>query len=124
AASAARGLLDLTERHLRAGRVRLVLVGGLPGTGKSTLAASLADANGWSVLRTDEIRKDIAGLGHGVPAPAAFGEQLYGPEMTASTYRTLLERAGTALEHGETVILDASWSDRRQRAAAAELARV
>src|SRR5207248_5092618 len=59
-ADAARGLLDLTARHLEAARVRLVLVGGLPGTGKSTVAAALADATGWVVLRSDEVRKDVA----------------------------------------------------------------
>jgi predicted kinase len=123
AAVAARSLLDLTARHLEEGRVRLVLVGGLPGTGKSTLAAGLADATGWSVLRSDEVRKDIAGLGHTTPAPAAPGEGLYRPELTDATYTALLDRARTALELGECVILDASWSDRRHREAAAEIAR-
>jgi len=33
----------MTLRHLRAGAVTLVLVGGLPGTGKTTLAGELAD---------------------------------------------------------------------------------
>jgi hypothetical protein len=123
AAVAARSLLDLTVRHLTDGRVRLVIVGGLPGTGKSTLAARLADATGWSVLRSDEVRKDIARLGHTTPAPAAPGEGLYRPELTDAAYTALLERARTALELGECVILDASWSDRRHRDAAAEIAR-
>ena len=123
AAAGARSLLDLTVRHLEQGRVRLVIVGGLPGTGKSTLAARLADATGWSVLRSDEVRKDIAGLGHATPAPSAPGEGLYRPEFTDATYRALIDRARTALELGESVILDASWSDRRHREMAAEVAR-
>jgi predicted kinase len=123
AAASARSLLDLTVRHLERGRVRLVIVGGLPGTGKSTLAATLADATGWSVLRSDEVRKDIAGLGHATAAPSAPGEGLYRPEFTDATYRALVDRARTALELGESVILDASWSDRRHRDMAAEVAR-
>ena len=103
--------------------MRLVLVGGLPGTGKSTLAAGLADARGWSVLRSDELRKDIAGVGHTTRVPAGPGEGLYRPELTDATYRALLERARTALGLGVSVILDASWSDRRHRDAAADLAR-
>jgi uncharacterized protein len=122
AAAAARSLLDLSLRHLEAGRVRLVLVGGLPGTGKSTLAAALADATGWSVLRSDEVRKDIAGLGHATAAFASPGAGLYRPDLTEATYDTLLRRARTALELGESVILDASWSAAPHRQAARELA--
>jgi aminoglycoside phosphotransferase family enzyme/predicted kinase len=123
AAVAANDLLGLTLRHLEAARVRLVLVGGLPGTGKSTLADRLADGTGWTLLRSDEIRKDVAGVPHVPPAPAAPGEGLYGPALTAETYAALLDRAGRALERGESVILDASWADARHRDAAASLAR-
>jgi predicted kinase len=122
AAGAARSLLDLCARHLEAGRVRLVLVGGLPGTGKSTLAAALADATGWSLLRSDEVRKDVAGMAHTEAAISAPGEGLYRPELTEATYATVLERARTALHLGESVILDASWSAARHREAAAEVA--
>jgi uncharacterized protein len=122
AASAARSLLALAARHLEAARVRLVLIGGLPGTGKSTVAAALADATGWPVLRSDEVRKDIAGLGHTVAAAAPPGEGLYRPAVTDATYAALLERGRTALELGETIILDASWSDGRHRQAAREVA--
>jgi aminoglycoside phosphotransferase family enzyme/predicted kinase len=121
-AAAARGLLDLALRHLETGRVRLVLVGGLPGTGKSTVAAGLADATGWSVLRSDEIRKDIAGMGHLTAAIDAPGEGLYRAEVTDATYDTMCDRARTALELGESVVLDASWSSGRQRAQARHLA--
>jgi aminoglycoside phosphotransferase family enzyme/predicted kinase len=122
AATAARSLLDLAAHHLEAARVRLVLVGGLPGTGKSTMAAALADATGWSVLRSDEVRKDVAGIPHTTPAHAAPGEGLYRPEMTGATYDAVLGRARTALLLGETVIVDASWSAARHREAAREVA--
>lgn len=118
AAADASSLLELTLRHLDAGRVRVVLVGGLPGTGKSTLAAALAGATGYSVLRSDEIRKDIIGLGHSIPAIAAPGEGLYRPDVTEATYDALLARARTALELGESVVLDASWSSDQHRRAA------
>ena len=58
----ARLLAELTLRHLRAGTVTMVLVGGLPGTGKTTLAGAIADRLGWTVLSSDQIRKELAGL--------------------------------------------------------------
>ena len=115
-------LLGIARDHLERGQVALLLVGGLPGTGKSTLAAGLADRLGWSVLRSDEVRKDLAGIGHTERADAGFREGLYGPEATAATYRELLDRARRLLELGEPVVLDASWTDARHRAAAAEVA--
>ena len=54
-------LADLALRHLRAGAVTLVLVGGLPGTGKSALAGAVADRLGLAVLSSDRIRKELAG---------------------------------------------------------------
>src|SRR5262249_39475543 len=39
----------------------LVLVGGLPGTGKSTLARGLAERAGFTVIRSDVVRKELAG---------------------------------------------------------------
>jgi hypothetical protein len=122
AALRANELLELSLRHLEMGRVALVLVGGLPGTGKSALATAVADASDWSVLRSDEVRKDLAGIPHHRPAPTAFGEGLYRPAVTERTYQELLERARRALEASESVVLDASWTDARFRAAAAGVA--
>src|SRR5690606_13545776 len=71
---AARALLKLCFDHLEAGRVRLILVGGAPGTGKSTLAAGLAASLGATVLRSDVIRKERAGLAPSESAAAGFGQ--------------------------------------------------
>jgi predicted kinase len=122
AAADARRLLDLALRHLDAGRVRLIVVGGLPGTGKSTLAAGLGDQFGAAVLRSDEIRKELAGLAPTAPAGAAFGQGIYAPDATAKTYTTVLDRAEIALSQGESVVLDASWTDEHWRALAAAVA--
>ena len=108
--------------HLRHGHVALVLVGGAPGTGKSTVARGLAASGGWVVLRSDVVRKELAGLDPYEHAPAALGEGLYAREATARTYEELLRRARVALERGESVVLDASWSDARWRADAAHVA--
>jgi hypothetical protein len=113
AVAAARGLLALALAHLEAGRVRLTLVGGLPGTGKSTVAEGLGVATGAVVLRSDEVRKEQAGVAY-----EERGADLYGAEQKAATYRTLLDRARGALDQGESVVLDATWGSGRWRAAA------
>ncbi|CUU55944.1 hypothetical protein Ga0074812_106199 [Parafrankia irregularis] len=117
----ARRLADIAYRHLRRARVRLVLVGGLPGTGKTTLAGRLAAGDGGRVLiRSDEVRARFSaeevGTDNSYVWPLAS-------EITARTYTELLARARVFLSGGETVIIDASWSDGRHRAAAARLAR-
>jgi aminoglycoside phosphotransferase family enzyme/predicted kinase len=121
-AALAQAQLALCHRHLSRGRVRLVLVGGLPGTGKSTLALGLADANGWCTLRADEIRKELAGLAPRQRGATDFGQGLYQPEHTRRTYTVMLERAQRLLAEGESVVLDASFTDATWRDAARRLA--
>jgi aminoglycoside phosphotransferase family enzyme/predicted kinase len=115
-------LLTIALRHLAAGQVTLVLVGGLPGTGKSTVAHDIGEERGWIVLRSDEVRKELAGVEASIHEPAAFGEGLYRAEMTGATYSALLERAQALLGQGHSVVLDASWSSQERRDAAAVLA--
>lgn len=115
AAAEARAYADVALRHLRAGRARLILVGGLPGTGKSSLAGALADRLGCSVLSSDRARKELAGLAPLDSAAAPYGTGLYSPEWNDRTYRELADRAAALLRLGETVILDASWTSSEQR---------
>jgi aminoglycoside phosphotransferase family enzyme/predicted kinase len=115
AAQRARQLLALAWSHLRDTRVRLVLVGGPPGTGKSTLSRHLADRLGWTLLRSDVIRKELAGRAAGEPASGALDEAFYSASFTAQTYETMLHAASVALRRGESVVLDASWADACQR---------
>ena len=122
AGDAARSLLDLAARHLARGRVRLVLVGGPPATGKSTLANAIAAHSGWTVLRSDEIRKQLAGIAPTTSAAAARDEGLYTRDWTDRTYAALLDAAAERLRHGQSVILDASWPDEGRRAPARRVA--
>jgi len=113
---------DLTVRHLRAGQVRVILIGGPPATGKSTLAGHLADRLGAAVLNSDHVRKELAGLAPGASAATGYRQGIYTPEWTERTYAELIRRGCRLLERGETVVLDASWTTMRHRDAARRLA--
>jgi aminoglycoside phosphotransferase family enzyme/predicted kinase len=122
ARESARNLMSITRRHLGASAVRLVLVGGLPGTGKSTLAGLIGDELGHVVLSSDRIRKELAGLDPLGSVPAAHRPSLHTPEHTRAVYTEMLARAELLLGLGESVTLDASWCSGADRAAATELA--
>lgn len=109
-------LAAVARRHLEAGRVRLILVGGLPGTGKSTLAAALGDHLGAVVLRTDEVRQRVGSGEHETSADR------YRPDAVAAVYRELLAEARHLLSLGEQVVLDATWADEAERSLARDVA--
>lgn len=109
-------------RHLRQGVPRLILVGGLPASGKSTVSSAIADRLGGTVLRSDRIRKELAGLPAEQCAAEGYGEGLYDAAHTAETYRELCRRAGELLRLGETVVLDGSWTAVEHRMIAAKVA--
>jgi aminoglycoside phosphotransferase family enzyme/predicted kinase len=92
-----------------------IVLMGPSGSGKSTIARGLIP--GALVIRSDEVRKDIMGLRSGAHAYADYGEGIYSPEITARTYRTMTDRAMTAMGGGERVILDATFLRSEERAA-------
>lgn len=122
AAGEARSLLAGALRHLRAGAVTLVLVGGLPGAGKSTLAGAIADRLGFTVLSSDRIRKELTGIEPRQHAAADFGTGIYSRSWTERTYAEMVSRAVALLGLGESVVLDATWNSAGHRQAAAAAA--
>ena len=122
AAELARRHHRLALDHLERARVRLVLVGGGPGVGKSVLAGGLAERCGATVLATDEIRKDLTGTAHDAHRFAPPGGGIYDETTSDRTYAEQLREAGLLLSHGESVVLDASWAQASRRAAARALA--
>ncbi|OZA78573.1 MAG: hypothetical protein B7X76_10055, partial [Azorhizobium sp. 39-67-5] len=114
-----------TARHLLSPDAppRLVAVGGLSGTGKSTLAARLAPelgaAPGAVHLRSDIERKRLSGCGELDRLPP----DAYAPDVTARTYARLRDLAGHALAAGRSVVVDAVHAHPDERAAIAAVAR-
>ncbi|MBA0126897.1 AAA family ATPase [Haloechinothrix sp. YIM 98757] len=121
-AELARQHADLALRHLREGEVRLVLVGGLPGSGKSTLGEQLAGRLDAALLNTDRIRKELAGIDSQDGSSSEFECGIYARTHTERTYREVIDRARALLAQGRSVVLDASWTSRAHRSLAAEAA--
>lgn len=113
-------LLALGELEAIERRPALLLVGGLPGAGKSTLTKELARVDGWSVIRTDVVRKELA---KEPSEHAGYQQGLYAPEMTRATYDECRRRAEGLLAEGERVIIDASFADDAERLACFDLGR-
>jgi uncharacterized protein len=95
----------------------VIAIGGLQGTGKSTLARALAPgigpAPGALVLRSDETRKRL----HGLLPEARLPPRAYSPAANAATNEALAEQARVAAEGGHAVIVDATFLDLTVRVA-------
>ncbi len=121
AADAARHL-DIALEHLQACSVRLAVVGGGPGTGKTTLAHALADQVGAAVISTDEVRRAMQNSGAISGAAGVLDVGLYSDENVAAVYGEVLRQAQIQLANGRSVILDGTWRDPRRRDQVRQLA--
>jgi aminoglycoside phosphotransferase family enzyme/predicted kinase len=118
----ARGYLDLAVRLLDPAPALLLAIGGFSGSGKSTIAASVAPrigpAPGARIVATDRIRKALFGVAAQVRLPA----EAYREETTREVYRRMAGKAGEALAAGHAVVAEATFATAEARAAIAAAA--
>jgi len=119
-AEEARAYLALAAAALRSREPCLVAVGGLSGTGKSTLARALAatfePVPGARVIRSDVLRKRLRGARPEARLPPAA----YTLEANRQVYDELNRQAAAALAAGFPVIADAAFLRQDERAAIAD----
>jgi aminoglycoside phosphotransferase family enzyme/predicted kinase len=101
----------------------LVLVSGVVGTGKSTVAEVLADALDGAVVATDRVRRHQSGLAPGERPDSAKRAQMYDASEKQRVYEGLLERAKPVVVSGRAAVLDGTFSRRVDRQRARRLAR-
>jgi hypothetical protein len=114
--------LAAAEAYLQSSRAIAVAIGGLPASGKSTLARLLAPglppAPGALVLRSDEIRKRQ----HGVAPEQRLPADAYSEAANRAVMRELAAKAGEVAAAGHSVIADATFMDPADRDLLAEAA--
>lgn len=118
----ARAYIEAAARYGTPVKPCLIVVGGLSGTGKSTLAAALAPgvgpASGAVHLRSDLERK----AKFNCAATDRLPLDAYSVETGARVYAVLMAKAEVALRAGHSVIVDAVFSTPDERAAIEGLA--
>jgi hypothetical protein len=115
--------LQAALENLRPAPVMVVAVGGLPGTGKSTLARALAPglgrAPGALILRSDEIRKRQ----HGAAPEQRLPQSAYSDAASEAVFAAIADAAAAAAASGHCVVADATFIDPAHRHAIEEAAR-
>jgi uncharacterized protein len=105
---------------------RIILMSGLSGSGKSTVARQLAQKLNAVHVRSDAVRKHLAEipLHQRGDQGGEVDSGIYTPEMTKKTYGALLELGLLLAQQGWAVILDAKYDRQtlRQAAIAASIA--
>jgi aminoglycoside phosphotransferase family enzyme/predicted kinase len=113
---------SLAETYARE-RPYLAITCGLTGTGKSLLASRLARDLRAKLYRSDQVRKELAGISPEEHRLDPFGRGLYSKEMTEKTYRSLLEKAEEQLGRNRPVLLDATFLRSSEREQARSLSK-
>lgn len=119
----ARDYFALAERLLLPRRGGVLITCGLSGSGKTTVAQQASARLDGVLIRSDIVRKQLAGMTAQQRDAVGYGEGIYNQSMNERTYAALLDQARDIITAGRWAIIDATFSTRARRAAAAALAR-
>lgn len=120
AAARAENFFDLARRYAsRLKKPTAIVVGGLSGTGKTTVARAIAGELGLRALSSDATRQSLFGA---AKKRAAYGAGAYTAEANRLTYRKMIEAASESLNSGRSVILDATFREAAALATARSMA--
>jgi hypothetical protein len=100
----------------------IVVVCGLSGTGKSTLARALQYRFGFPIVSSDRMRKNLASIPIDGSAASSYRAGIYADAITESTYAAMLDESHRLFGEATGVILDATFQDPSHRKAALALA--
>jgi hypothetical protein len=115
--TAASSYLDLADRWSSNQHAGMIIMHGLSGSGKSTVAAQLVEALGAIRIRSDVVRKQLFALDPYSDSKSAPDQGIYSSAATVRTYDRLRQIAGKVIDAHFCVIVDATFlqeTDRRQ----------
>ncbi len=122
---------EKAKRHFRLARgyvlrerfqPSVIIFSGLMGSGKSTLASELAYELGLDLVRSDLVRKSLAGVPPTERHLDEYGKGIYSDYYNGKTYESLLQTAENSITSGRGIILDASFRKRMDRDSFRQLA--
>jgi aminoglycoside phosphotransferase family enzyme/predicted kinase len=116
-----RSYFELAESYARSRPILFITVG-LVGSGKSTLAQAIAKRLGLTVISSDIVRKQLAGIPAGEHRFEEPETGIYSAEFSRKTYAKLFAEARQILRQGGPVILDAAFIKTAERRKAEQLA--
>lgn len=114
--------LEFAQGVARPTRSGVIVMHGLSGSGKTTIARQLAESLQAVLLRSDVERKRLHGLAQQARTGSGFGQGIYSAVVTERTYARLADLARHAIAAGYPVILDAAFLTAGQRASFRALA--
>lgn len=115
--------LDLARRSAAGKPAQIILTCGVSGSGKSWLGSRLAANAGWIHIRSDVERKRLFGLRAEERSGSARDAGIYTAGASELTYQHMLELAADMIEAEHSVLIDATFLGRSQRAPFIALAR-
>ncbi|MEX1166430.1 MAG: AAA family ATPase [Hydrogenophaga sp.] len=123
--SQARRYLELAQQIAQPPAPQLVITHGLSGSGKSWASGRwlAKETSGRAIrLRSDVERKRLHGVSQLAPSGSGINLGLYTAQAHTDTYASLLTRARILINNGWTVLVDAAFLRRAERASFAALA--
>ncbi|MDX0635948.1 hypothetical protein FB004_10355 [Sinorhizobium medicae] len=122
-AAEARSYFDLARCMIVMKPARLIVIGGLSGSGKTTVSEILApqfgSPPGARIVESDRIRKAM----HGVQAEERLGPAAYRPEVSAKVYAEIARHTLAILRAGGSAVADAVFDKPNNRARIEAIAR-
>lgn len=105
----------LASHYARCASPCLIVVCGLSGSGKSTVARMLQHRKGFKAINSDRVRKSLASVSPQEHVRTGYGANIYSDRFTKITYDAMLAEAEHLLSEGRGVILDATFKESADR---------